>query len=185
MDQKPGPFEVKKSALGNSRPAQLPHNVQTLHVPSSEHEEPAIAANGHDPHAPLEAVDDSSALKKDRPHLTLLCPLHGAQRRAASKRTIVPVVAGTEVEDDDDDCEDSPFRNFDCSNYNKCLSLAAALDWDSFTCEGCNLEINEQLIWRAHHRLRSDPYLARLFSIPVVSPDGYHEPEPEQVDPKP
>ena len=62
-----------------------------------------------------------------------------------------------------------PPRNFDCSNYDRCLSLAAALDWRSFTCDGCNFEINEQLIWRAQSKLREDPKLARMFKLPILN----------------
>jgi len=28
-------------------------------------------------------------------------------------------------------------RNFECSNYDKCLSFASKNLWGSFTCEGC------------------------------------------------
>jgi hypothetical protein len=47
-------------------------------------------------------------------------------------------------------------RNIDCSNYQRCLNLAATLDWESFSCEGCNGEINESLLWRAGQRARKD-----------------------------
>jgi hypothetical protein len=40
-------------------------------------------------------------------------------------------------------------RELDCKNYTTCLNLAAALNWESFTCEGCQGEINQSLTWRA------------------------------------
>jgi hypothetical protein len=40
-------------------------------------------------------------------------------------------------------------RELDCQNYTTCLNLAAALNWESFTCEGCQGEINQSLTWRA------------------------------------
>jgi hypothetical protein len=40
-------------------------------------------------------------------------------------------------------------RELDCRNYTTCLNLAAALNWESFTCEGCEGEINQSLTWRA------------------------------------
>ncbi len=45
-----------------------------------------------------------------------------------------------------------PFRRFECDNYEKCLTLTAKLDWDSFTCKGCNGSINAKLLWRARKR---------------------------------
>ena len=40
-------------------------------------------------------------------------------------------------------------RELDCQNYTTCLNLAAALNWESFTCEGCQGEINQSFTWRA------------------------------------
>ena len=47
-------------------------------------------------------------------------------------------------------------RELDCKNYQTCLNLAAALNWDSFTCESCEGDINESLKWRAIHSTRKD-----------------------------
>lgn len=62
-----------------------------------------------------------------------------------------------------------PSRAFDCPNYNTCLSLAAALDWKSFTCQGCSRMVNSQLLWRAHQRVRTDPGLAKLCNLPILT----------------
>lgn len=33
-------------------------------------------------------------------------------------------------------CEEVPRRRYECQNYEVCLSLAASLNWESFTCRG-------------------------------------------------
>ena len=60
-------------------------------------------------------------------------------------------------------------RNYTCVNYETCLGLAAALDWESFTCKNCCGEINSQLIWRAHHNIKIDRDLAGICNIPKLS----------------
>ena len=47
-------------------------------------------------------------------------------------------------------------RRLECSHYESCLNLAAALDWESFTCKGCNGEIDESLLWRAGQSTKRD-----------------------------
>ena len=59
-----------------------------------------------------------------------------------------------------------PRRRFSCENYETCLNLAAALNWDSFTCRGCSGEINDALLWRARQALRKDSFLIRLCNLP-------------------
>ncbi len=61
-----------------------------------------------------------------------------------------------------------PERNYDCSNYSACLGLAAALDWTSFTCRGCNGCVNEQLLWKAHQRVRDNKTLQSVCNLPVL-----------------
>lgn len=51
---------------------------------------------------------------------------------------------------------DPPRRKYDCENYETCLDLAAALNWDNFTCRGCNAEVNQSFLWRAHQAKRKD-----------------------------
>ncbi|MFO0417350.1 MAG: hypothetical protein ACK5Y6_08690 [Pseudomonadota bacterium] len=60
-------------------------------------------------------------------------------------------------------------RNLDCANYEKCLDLAAALDWGTFTCEGCAGEINESLKWRAGQSTRRDPLAKAICGEPSFS----------------
>ncbi len=59
----------------------------------------------------------------------------------------------------------APERSYGCKNYDTCLELAAALDWDSFTCAGCCGEFDRQLLWRAQHALKKNPALAKLYSL--------------------
>ncbi|MFN8390666.1 MAG: hypothetical protein U0136_10285 [Bdellovibrionota bacterium] len=72
-----------------------------------------------------------------------------------------------------------PERSYDCKNYETCLSLAAALNWSSFTCTGCSGCVNEQLLWRAHHSVRNNPSLSTLCDLPnlakVSDPDPTSE----------
>jgi predicted Fe-S protein YdhL (DUF1289 family) len=60
----------------------------------------------------------------------------------------------------------APDRRFACDHYNSCLSLAAVLNWDSFSCQGCSGEIDEAVRWRAKSESRRDATLKRLCVIP-------------------
>ena len=65
---------------------------------------------------------------------------------------------------------EAPRRKYDCVNYESCLDLAAALNWDSFTCRGCNQQINHNLVWRAHQAKRHDSIANSLCShLPNIS----------------
>lgn len=64
-----------------------------------------------------------------------------------------------------------PVRNYDCQNYGTCLGLAAALDWSSFSCKGCSGEVDNRLLWRAHHRVRQNKALQSLCNLPVLQND--------------
>lgn len=57
---------------------------------------------------------------------------------------------------------EAPRRRYDCNNYDVCLELAAALNWDSFTCRGCNEEVSQPLLWRAHQARRKDSVAGSL-----------------------
>jgi hypothetical protein len=59
---------------------------------------------------------------------------------------------------------EAPKRIYDCVNYESCLELAAALNWDSFTCSGCSQQINNNLVWRAHQAKRHDAVALSLCS---------------------
>src|SRR5690606_31514391 len=50
----------------------------------------------------------------------------------------------------------APLRRYDCDNYQCCLELAAALDWESFTCLGCSGELNDKLFRQAHMAQRGE-----------------------------
>jgi len=62
-----------------------------------------------------------------------------------------------------------PRRRHQCPNYSKCLSLAAALNWDNFTCRGCSAEINQSLLWRAHQAKRRDKVVRELCDLPEIT----------------
>ncbi|HQH26548.1 MAG TPA: hypothetical protein PLP17_04055 [Oligoflexia bacterium] len=68
----------------------------------------------------------------------------------------------------DGDSLDTPDRRYDCENYDTCLSLAAALDWHSFSCGGCSGCVNQQLLWRAHNALRRSSAMRRICKLPVL-----------------
>lgn len=61
---------------------------------------------------------------------------------------------------------EGPRRRYDCRNYETCLNLAAALNWDNFTCRGCSGCINESLMWRAQHQVLRDPMAKALCDLP-------------------
>lgn len=63
---------------------------------------------------------------------------------------------------------ETPDRNFECANYTTCLNLAAALNWDSFTCYGCCQEINQQLLWKAYGKVRNDKEMEQLCDLPLL-----------------
>lgn len=61
-----------------------------------------------------------------------------------------------------------PRRRYECSNYETCLNLAAALNWDSFTCRGCNGEVEESLFWRAHQMEKRDRLVGVICTLPSL-----------------
>jgi len=63
---------------------------------------------------------------------------------------------------------EAPRRRFDCSNYCTCLDLAAALNWDNFTCRGCSGDIDEALLWRARQALRKDDIARKVCDLPAI-----------------
>lgn len=58
----------------------------------------------------------------------------------------------------------APRRRYDCHNYETCLELAAALNWDSFTCRGCSGNIDQAFFWRALHARKKDRIAEALCS---------------------
>ncbi len=75
-----------------------------------------------------------------------------------------------------------PRRRYGCSNYATCLDLAAALNWDNFTCRGCSGEIDETLYWRAHQASKKDAVANSLCEIPNIQ---YHSADTEHPSPEP
>lgn len=62
----------------------------------------------------------------------------------------------------------APRRRYGCDHYDTCLNLAAALNWDSFTCRGCSEEIDEALLWRAKQAEKRDSVARSLCQIPHI-----------------
>jgi hypothetical protein len=63
---------------------------------------------------------------------------------------------------------DTASRRFSCRHYNECLALAAALDWSNFSCTGCCGEVNDALVWRAHHARKRDAMVKILCHLPKI-----------------
>ncbi|WKZ56247.1 MAG: hypothetical protein QY326_05775 [Bdellovibrionota bacterium] len=61
-----------------------------------------------------------------------------------------------------------PRRRYECPNYQTCLSIAAAVNWDSFTCRGCNGQVEESLFWQAHNAQRHDKVAEQICEIPPI-----------------
>jgi hypothetical protein len=66
---------------------------------------------------------------------------------SAGTSSVAPVVVCGDQE---------PERRYDCSNYESCLKVAAALNWESFTCASCCGQIDENLQWRSCLNTRKD-----------------------------
>jgi hypothetical protein len=75
-----------------------------------------------------------------------------------------------------------PERNYSCSNYETCLGVAAALDWESFTCCGCEGSVDSVLVWKAHRAVRHDRRWASLLTLPERS--DFVVLDPEETSPE-
>ena len=64
---------------------------------------------------------------------------------------------------------ETPLRQYDCASYARCLELAAALNWESFTCRGCSGRVNDALLWRAGQAIRRDGVAKAICSAPKIS----------------
>jgi hypothetical protein len=77
----------------------------------------------------------------------------------------------------------APLRDYSCESYENCLELAAALDWESFTCNGCCGELNKKLIWQAHLAQREDKVANKLCEIPKIQCLETGQPEVKEAPP--
>ena len=59
--------------------------------------------------------------------------------------------------------------------------MAAALNWDSFTCRGCCGEVNRSLLWQAHQAMKKDGIGKLICDIPCIEAI---EPESQIAFPK-
>jgi hypothetical protein len=64
---------------------------------------------------------------------------------------------------------ETPRRRYECPSYDRCLELAAALNWESFTCRGCSGHVNDALLWRAGQAIRRDSVAKAICSAPKIS----------------
>jgi predicted Fe-S protein YdhL (DUF1289 family) len=62
----------------------------------------------------------------------------------------------------------APRRRYLCPKYDTCLNLAAALNWDNFTCRGCCGEVDETLLWRAYQEARHDQIASAVCELPQI-----------------
>ena len=53
-------------------------------------------------------------------------------------------------------------RCYDCKNYDLCLNLAAALDWQGFCCTGCDKTVDQKLISQALNIKKHDQVVREL-----------------------
>ena len=77
----------------------------------------------------------------------------------------------------------APRRRHGCQCYDTCLDLAAALNWDNFTCRGCSGSIDSSLFWRARQAQKKDAVVKTLCDFPLhrIQP----EVSVESADPRP
>ncbi len=66
----------------------------------------------------------------------------------------------------------APRRRYSCPHYETCLNLAAALNWDNFTCRGCSGQVDQTLYWRAHQMAKKDNVVRQLCEIPNLQYHG-------------
>ena len=71
-----------------------------------------------------------------------------------------------------------PRRRYSCTHYQTCLNLAAALNWDNFTCRGCSGEMSESLVWRARLQQKKDILAGKICDLPHPI---FLEGKPEEV----
>lgn len=73
-----------------------------------------------------------------------------------------------------------PRRRYYCKNYNSCLNLAAALNWDNFTCRGCCGDVDQNLLWRAYQAARKDDVAGSLCDLPEIGVVTAQDSEPTE-----
>lgn len=110
-----------------------------------------------------ESVEEtSSAINSSSGH-TLMAAQAGSPQ-------FIPATENTPLEIKPPNSKKEPIkRNFDCAQYNTCLTLSAALNWKSFTCAGCSGRVNQQLVWRARQCIRQDKSLACICKLPQIN----------------
>ena len=122
---------------------------------------------GEDPHFEIKCRENSPLIISPRASSSNSVERTLSSRGAGRRPTLRVVTDAAEITEDEGFVP--PERNYECDNYETCLGLAAALNWKSFTCSGCCGEVNQQLLWRAHHQVRNNPALSKLCSLPTLT----------------
>ena len=79
--------------------------------------------------------------------------------------------------DSDTPLAEPPLRIYECNNYETCLDLAASLNWENFTCKGCDRNINKNLFWLARQNQRKDGVARALCQLPPIELVEAEDPE--------
>jgi len=94
------------------------------------------------------------------------------EHREKLLRTPLRVLKSAEDPELEDEMESvsipNPVRHFDCENYETCLSLTAALNWQSFTCAGCDGTVDPVLLKKAERALHADRFLEPLIGNALI-----------------
>lgn len=73
-----------------------------------------------------------------------------------------------------------PRRRYSCEHYETCLDLAAALNWDNYTCRGCSGIVDQKLLWRARQEIRKDKFVRAICNdVPDI---GVHSTDRDDPD---
>lgn len=153
MSRQSGPFEVEKKL-------------------SAETQE-SCASQGNGPTTYSAPVSSSAAFNSSqyRPHLhRRMVQSQGNLLKLCSEKSYKsPPKASPKSIAEDLESLAAPERNYECGHYNTCLSLAAALNWESFSCGGCGGCVDKKLLWRAHHVLRKNNALKVICDLPILT----------------
>lgn len=69
-----------------------------------------------------------------------------------------------------------PARRYECPNYETCLNIACALNWDSFGCADCDGTYEQSLFWRARQAVKKDRVASSLCNLPRIHYLGEENP---------
>jgi hypothetical protein len=154
----------RTASLGSASPT-APH-VAPLHSPASQNEPQRLQAT------------QEGKCRTTYPASGELPPSHPIAKSSTLRPSLTSSARDAPVA--------APFRRYECENYQICLDIAAALDWENFTCSSCNGQVDKRLLWRAKHAQRRDPFAQECCKLPDINglPDsktGSSVPDPEPL----